>query len=151
MRICTSIMRFPTTDRMSESTAPLVGEALKARVEELKPAPEAELAIACGYVTAKGGANTAAFTKALAYAHGILQPPTKDRPGRSLGFEVTVGTKGQVVLSGGYGALIGIAPGDTVGIQHIGNSLIVHPAGVVPTFRDEPVPAAGEPTYDALG
>ena len=40
-------------------------------------------------------------------------------------------------------ALIGVAPGDTVGIQHVGNSLIVHPAGVVPTFRDEPVPAAG--------
>lgn len=70
--------------------------------------------------------------------------------GRPLSFRVTANANGQVILAGGYGALVGIQPGDAVRIQHVGNSLIVHSAGVVPLFRDEPVPAPGETarTYD---
>ena len=131
------------------TTAPLAGEELKAKVAKLGPTPENELALACGYENAAGRANIAQFKAALLEAHGILQPPAETpKRGRGLGFEVTVGTKGQIVLSGGYSKLISVEPGQAVRVQHVGNSLVLCAAGVVPLFRDEPVPAAGA-TYDS--
>jgi hypothetical protein len=133
-------------------TTPLEGDALKARVAELRPAPETDLATACGYVNAAGKANVAAFTKALSYAHGLIDAPTKApraSGGRGLGFSISAGkTTGNLVLSAGYAELIGVKPGETVEIKHVGNSLVLHPAGVVPVFRDEPVPSL--PTYDSV-
>lgn len=130
------------------TTAPLVGAELKAKVIELGQAPENELAIACGYINAAGRANIAQFKAALLEAHDILKPPAETpKRGRGLGFEVTAGTKGQAVLSGGYTKLIGIEPGQGIRIQHVGNALVLCAAGVVPLFRDEPVPAVGA-TYD---
>lgn len=137
------------------TTAPLTGEELKAKVAELGPTPEkwlrrrvGEMAIAFGYTTANGRANIAALNRALLEAHDILKPPAETpKRGRGLGFEVTVGTKGQIVLSGGYSKLISVEPGQAVRVQHVGNSLVLCAAGVVPLFRDEPVPAAGA-TYD---
>lgn len=132
--------------------APLTGAELKAKVAELGPTPENELAIACGYINAAGRANIAQFKAALLEAHDILKPPAETpKRGRGLGFEVTVGTKGQMVLSGGYGELIGLGPGHKASVQHVGNSLVIHPSGVVPLFRDEPVPVMVAPTYDSLG
>jgi len=134
------------------TTAPLTGAELKAKVAELGQAPENELAIACGYINAAGRANIAQFKAALLEAHDILKPPAETpKRGRGLGFEVTIGTKGQMVLSGGYGELIGLAPGHKASVQHVGNSLVIHPTGVVPLFRDEPVPVMVAPTYDTLG
>lgn len=136
----------PTTDM--STTAPLTGAELKAKVAELGPTPENEMAIACGYTTANGRANIAALNRALLEAHDILKPPAETpKRGRGLGFEVTVGTKGQIVLSGGYSKLISVEPGQAVRVQHVGNALVLCAAGVVPLFRDEPVPAAGA-TYD---
>jgi hypothetical protein len=136
----------PTTDM--NTTAPLTGAELKAKVAELGPTPENELAIACGYINAAGRANIAQFKAALLEAHGILQPPAETtKRGRGLGFEVTVGTKGQIVLSGGYSELIGLAPSQKAAVQHVGNALVLCAAGVVPLFRDEPAPQVG-PTYD---
>lgn len=132
------------------TTAPLTGAELKAKVAELGQAPENELALACGYVNAAGRANIAQFKAALLEAHEILKPAAKTpRRGRSLGFEVTAGPKGQAVLSGGYTRLIGIEPGDAIGIQHIGNSLVLTPAGVVPLLQTGPMPALD--TYDSAG
>lgn len=133
------------------TTEPLIGEELKAKVAELGPTPENELALACGYANAAGRANIAQFKAALLEAHDILKPPAETpKRGRGLGFEVTVGTKGQIVLSGGYSELISVEPGQKVRVQHVGNSLVLCAAGVVPLFRDKPVPAAGT-TYDTLG
>ncbi len=130
------------------TTAPLTGAELKAKVAELGQAPDNELALACGYENAAGRANIAQFKAALLEAHDILKPPAETpKRGRGLGFEVTVGTKGQIVLSGGYSKLISVEPGQAVRVQHVGNSLVIHAAGVVPLFRDEPVPQVG-PTYD---
>lgn len=128
----------------------LTGPELIARVDELKgKVSEPQIATDCGYTTPGGKASVSGLRAALLDAHGLLPAAPKGRRGRALKFEVTAGTKGQVVLSGGYSTLIGIAPGDAVGVQHVGNSLIVHPAGVVPTFRDEPVPQVGEmATYE---
>lgn len=131
-------------------TTPLEGEALKARVAELSPAPETELATACGYVNAAGRPNVAAFTKALSYAHGLLTKPEKrGGAGRGLGYVISAGkSTGNLVLSAGYAELIGVAPGDSVTVQHINNALVLHRSGEVPLFRDEPVPTA-VPTYDS--
>lgn len=139
-------MRVPTTTQ--GMTAPLEGEELKARVAQLSPAPETELATACGYVNAAGRPNVAAFTKALGYAHGYLAKPEKAKrsgAGRGLGYVISAGkTTGNLVLSAGYAELIDVAPGDSVTVQHVNNALILHKSGVVPLFRDEAVP-----TYDS--
>lgn len=134
-------------------TAPLEGDELKARVAQLSPAPETELATACGYINAAGRPSVAAFTKALSYAHGILAKPEKAKrsgAGRGLGYVISAGkATGNLVLSAGYAELIGVEPGASVEVKHVGNSLVLHPAGVVPVFR-EPVPAACTPTYDSV-
>ena len=133
--------------------AELTGADLLAKIDELKPAPESEIAIACGYASANGKARLSAFKDAHLAAHGLsLSASTSakgGRAGRTLSFQVTAGAKGQITLAGGYGTLVGIEPGGAVQIQHVGNVLLVHPAGVVPVFRDEPVPAAAVITYDS--
>lgn len=135
---------------MSE-TAPLTGAALIARVEELKPAPESEVAIACGYVSEAGKARLSAFKDALLDAHGLSlgKAPKAARRGKPLSFCVTTNAKsGNILLAGGYAALIGIEPGGQAAIAHQGNSLVITPAGM--SAADEaplvcPAPAA---TYD---
>lgn len=139
-------MAVPTSFHTME---PLTGEALKARVAELKAqhAPESEVAIACGYTRSDGKANVAALNAALLEAHGLsIAPPKTGRAGRSLGFRVTAGTKGQIVLSGGYSELIGVEPGGEVLISHQGETLVLHRPGYVPPVV---VDAAPVTTYDA--
>lgn len=114
---------------------PLTGDELKAKVEELKPAPEAEIAIACGYVSDSGKARMAAFKDALLDAHGLSLKPAKPagRKGRALSFSVAASTKGAIVLASGYAALIGIGPGEQAAIAHHDHQLIITKAGLTPT------------------
>jgi hypothetical protein len=131
-------------------STPLTGAELTAKVTEMiGEATEPEIAVACGYANAAGKANVNAFRQARLDALGAgITPPKRERRGRTPSFEAKVGPKGQIVLTGGYGALIGLEPGDYARIQHIGNSLVLCPAGEVPTFRDEPAPATRAATYD---
>jgi hypothetical protein len=119
----------------------LTGDALKTRVAELSPMAESDIAIACGYVSAAGKAKLSAFKDALLAAHGLSLKPAKPagRKGKPLSFQVTAGKTGNIVLAGGYAALLGIEPGGTVQIAHQGNALILTAA-----VTAEPVV-----TYDA--
>jgi len=134
---------------------PLTGEALKARVDELKAAhaPESEVAIECGYTRADGKANVNALKNALLDAHGLNlgAPKTsgKGGRGRGLGFRVTAGkTNGNVLLSSGYLELIGVAPGEEVLIAHQGETLVLSKPGAVPAAC--PAPALTSVcTYDS--
>lgn len=120
---------------------PLTGEALKIRVAELKAAhtPENEVAIACGYARLDGKANV----------NGLgLGTPKASRAGRSLGFRVKAGGKGQIVLSGGYSELIGVEPGEEVVVAHQGDTLVLSKPGAVPAAC--PAPALTSVcTYDS--
>jgi hypothetical protein len=136
---------------MSE-TAPLTGAALLARVEELKPAPGSEVAIACGYVSDAGKARLSAFKDALLDAHGHSRgkAPKAARRGKPLSFQVTTNAKsGNILLAGGYAALIGIEPGGQVAIAHNGRTLVLTPADdAMAGMAAVADPAAA--TYDAV-
>lgn len=133
----------------------LTGEDLKARVAELQPASESDIAIACGYVSDAGKARLSAFKDALLEAHGLAlsKPKAAGRKGKPLSFVVTAGKTGNVVLAGGYSALLGIEPGGQVQIAHSGDQLILTKAGAIEACT--PVAAApvvvSEPvvTYDS--
>jgi bifunctional DNA-binding transcriptional regulator/antitoxin component of YhaV-PrlF toxin-antitoxin module len=132
-------------------SAPLTGDALIARVDELKPASEASIAIECGYVSESGKARLAAFKSALLDAHGLGLAPAKGTgKGRPLSFVVTVGTKGQIVLGGGYSELIGVAPGEQVEIRLQDQALVISKPGAVAAAAACPAVVAGEVvTYDS--
>jgi hypothetical protein len=130
---------------------PLTGEALKIRVAELKAThtPENEVAIACGYTRLDGKANVNGLRSAWLDAHGLgLGTPKASRAGRSLGFRVKAGGKGQIVLSGGYSELIGVEPGEEVTISHQGDTLVLSKPGAVPAACPAPA-VAGVCTYDS--
>lgn len=133
-------------------TAPLTGAALITRVEELKPAPESEVAIACGYVSGAGKARLSAFKDALLAAHGFSlgKAPKASRRGKPLSYCVTTNAKsGNILLAGGYATLIGVEPGGQVAISHQGNSLVITPAGVTAVDKAPLVHPAPAATYDA--
>ncbi len=136
---------------MPTQTTALTGDALKAKVAELGPQPESDIAIACGYITANGKAKLSAFKDALLAAHGLSLKPAKTggRKGKPLSFTVTTGKTGNIVMAGGYAALMGIEPGGTVQITHVGNQLILTAADAPAA---QPVPAIGSPvvTYDSV-
>lgn len=123
-------MAAPTMDSM-----PLTGNELKAKLAELGQVDEATAALACGYVTKNGKASLGSFRQAQLEAHGLAlsKPKAAGRKGRALSFTVTTSAKGNIVLSGGYSALIGIEPGGSVQITQQGNSLVLTPAGVTAT------------------
>jgi len=135
-------------------SAPLTGDALIARVNELKPAPEASIAIECGYASEAGKARLAAFKTALLEAHGLGLTPAKGTgtgKGRPLSFSVKVGTKGQVVLGGGYAELIGLAPGDQAEIRCADGGLLICRPGFNPASPESCVveSVADLITYDS--
>jgi hypothetical protein len=122
----------------------LTGEDLKARVAELQPASESDIAIACGYVSEAGKARLSAFKDALLDAHGLALGKAKGnggRKGKPLSFLVTAGKTGNIVMAGGYGALIGVEPGEQVQISHQGGQLILSKAGVTATATPAAEPA----------
>lgn len=86
---------------------------------------------------------------ALLDAHGLgLGTPKASRAGRSLGFRVKAGGKGQIVLSGGYSELIGVEPGEEVVVAHQGDTLVLSKPGAVPAAC--PAPALTSVcTYDS--
>jgi hypothetical protein len=112
---------------MSTDTTTLTGDELKAKVAELGPMAESDIAIACGYVSAAGKAKLSAFKDALLAAHGLSLKPAKTagRKGKALSFTVTTGKTGNIVMAGGYSALLGIHPGSQVAIRHQGDALIL--------------------------
>ena len=112
----------------SDTTTLLTGDALKARLAELGQTDEGTAAIACGYVSKTGKASLAAFRQARLEAHGLaLGAPkaTGSRKGKPLSFQVTTGKNGNIVMAGGYSALLNIAPGGQVAIRHQGDALIL--------------------------
>jgi hypothetical protein len=106
----------------------LTGDALKAKFAELRAqdATEDQAAIACGYVNAEGKPQVRRFKDALQEAHGLALPKAKRAgggKGKPLSFNVTVGKTGSIMLAAGYGAKLGLKPGDVVSIAHQGDSL----------------------------
>jgi hypothetical protein len=134
------------------STAPLTGEALKAKVAEMSPAPESVIAMACGYVTKVGKARIAAFKDALLVAHGLglQKEPGGETRGRGLSWRGKATGKGGMVLSGGYGALIGLEPGGEYLIVHSGDQLIIQAAGSGAANGVAPFNADAVTTYDSI-
>jgi len=133
------------------SSTPLKGEALKAKVAEMSPAHESVLAMACGYVTKVGKARIAAFKDALLAAHGLgIEKDSSETRGRSLSWRGKATPKGGMVISGGYGALIGLEPGSEFVIAHNGDQLIIKAANSaaangVASFNGDAVT-----TYDSI-
>lgn len=126
----------------------LIGDELKAKVAELQPAPESEIAIACGYATKAGKARIAAFKDALLVAHGLglkKAPRTGTGRGRELGYRVTATAKGAIILAAGYGQLIGVQPGAEVVIAREGDTLVLKASGVT-TLAE---PSNSVVTYDS--
>jgi hypothetical protein len=134
---------------MSTATTTLTGDELKAKVAELGPMAESDIAIACGYVSAAGKAKLSAFKDALLAAHGLSLKPAKaaGRKGKALSFTVTTGKTGNIVMAGGYSALLGIAPGGQVQIRHQGDALILTAADSTATAAPV-VDATPVVTYD---
>lgn len=133
----------------------LTGDDLKAKLTALGQVDENSAAIACGYVTKLGKASLAAFRQARLEAHGLaLGAPraTGSRKGKPLSFQVTTGSKnGNIVMAGGYSALLGIAPGGQVAIRHQGDALILTAADSTSTAAPAPVAVDAMPvvTYDS--
>lgn len=130
----------------------LTGDDLKAKLSALGQTDENSAAIACGYVTKAGKASLAAFRHARLEAHGLaLGAPkaTTGRKGKPLSFTVTTGKTGNIVMAGGYSALLGIAPGGQVAISHQGDALILTAA--TGTSNAAPVALDAMPvvTYDS--
>jgi hypothetical protein len=98
----------------------LTGPDLLAKVKELGQAPRDQIAIACGYINAKGKPAFTAFFEALNAAHGLVLPPvaTKPKKGKPLSWNVAVSKTGVIPVSAGYSALLGLEPGDRVDIAH---------------------------------
>lgn len=98
----------------------LKGEELLSKVKELGQAPRDQIAIACGYVNAKGKPAFTAFFEALNAAHGLVLPPVATQPkkGKPLSWNVAVSKTGVIPVSAGYSALLGLEPGDRVDIAH---------------------------------
>lgn len=130
---------------------PLTGDELKAKLAELGQVDEATAALACGYVTKNGKASLAGFRQAQLEAHGLALSKPKGaggRKGRALSFTVTTSAKGNIVLSGGYSALIGVEPGEQVQVAHDGNTLVLTKAGVTVTPTACAAPEPVVVTYD---
>lgn len=137
----------------------LTGDALKAKLAELGQAPENVAAIECGYVSKAGKASLAAFRQAQLEAHGLALSKSAGsaRKGKRLSFVVTTGKTGNIVMAGGYAALLGVEPGGQVAIKHDGNSLVLTAVDVTPTATTAEVCPAVRPvdaaapvvTYDS--
>lgn len=130
----------------------LTGDDLKAKLTALGQVDENSAAIACGYVTKAGKASLAAFRQARLEAHGLaLGAPkaTTGRKGKPLSFTVTTGKTGNIVMAGGYSALLGIAPGGQVAISHQGDALILTAATGTSTAAPVAVDAMPVVTYDS--
>ncbi len=111
----------------------LTGSELLAKVRDLGQAPRDQIAIACGYVNAKGKPAFTAFFEALNAAHGIALAPVagKAKKGKPLSFTAKVAKSGTVPISAGYTKLIGAEPEDSIAIEHDGDCLILRKAAAV--------------------
>jgi len=130
-------------------TTPLVGAELLAKITEIGQAPKDHVVIACGYVRKDGRPAYAAFYEAHMAAHGLtLQPPTKPaKAGKPLSFRAKVTKAGMVPIGAAYCGLIGAGEGNTITIEHIGDSLVLRKEVAAPVSC--PAPAAPVPAAPA--
>lgn len=107
----------------------LKGAELLAKVQSLGNAPRDEVCQACGYINKAGKPAYTAFYEALMDAKGVsLAPPTskaKPKKGKPLSWNVAVSKTGIIPVSAGYAALLGLQPGDRVGIEHDVDALVL--------------------------
>ncbi len=99
----------------------LTGPELIAAYKQLseKATDESAIAIDCGYVSPTGKARIGAFKDALLQAYGLgFTKPQRGSVGKPLSFNVACQKNGQIILSAGYAALLGLVPGDRVEIEH---------------------------------
>lgn len=154
----------------------LKGQELLAKVKELGDAPRADVARACGYVSAKKDGseriNFTAFYEAIIDAKGVtLAPPASKaagpKRGKPLSFKVKASKTGVIPVTAGYSALIGVGDGDHVTIEHVDGGLMLRkapaaapeaqapaaaPAVATPTPEPVAIPAAATPavvTYES--
>lgn len=114
----------------------LKGPELLAKIKELGEADRASVLRACGYVsTKKDGTerlNFTAFYEAVIEAKGVtLAPPTSKaapKRGKALSFKVKASKTGVIPVTAGYSALIGVADGDYVIIEHVEGGLLLRKA-----------------------
>lgn len=121
----------------------LSGSDLLAKVKDLGQIPRDQIAIACGYVNAKGKPAFTAFFEALNAAHGLTLPPVTAKPkrGKPLSWAIKPTKAGALVVAAGYSNLLGITETDTVTIEHRGDELVLRKASEAPSSPSE-VPAA---------
>jgi len=94
----------------------LTGSELLAQVKILGEISEPELATATGYITAEGKPKIAALRSNLLEAYG-LKVVKAPKSGRALSYEGTIQKNGNAILSGGYTAQLGLAPGDKFAVE----------------------------------
>ena len=131
-------------------TTPLVGAELLAKIKQIGQAPRDHVVIACGYVRKDGKPAYTAFYEAHMAAHGLaLQPPTKPaKAGKPLSFRAKVTKAGMVPIGAAYCSLISAGEGDTITIEHLGDTLVLRKEvnevveTTEPAACPAPVPAA---------
>ena len=115
----------------------LKGSELLAKVAELAGQSKSDIARACGYVaTKKDGSERVLFSayyEAIIDAKGVdLGTPepklVKAGRGKSLSFNVKASKTGVIPVTAGYSALIDVADGDRVDIEHIDGALVLRKA-----------------------
>ena len=106
----------------------LTGEALLAKVKEMRKSDREAVAEACGY-SFNGRLRMSAFYQALIDANGVklLQCEPKRR-GRPASYRGRVLHNGQLLVGAAYTREIGLQPGDTMEISTTGRRLTLRVA-----------------------
>ncbi len=132
--------------------SPLIGEELRAKVEELKGKglDKKEIAIACGYIRGGRGGKTGNIVALQTALLDVLEPKffstkttksaTKPRGGRVANYQIKVQQNGNLLIGGAYTRRMGFEPGAEFEIQ-LGRKHIklvqVSPSGELPLDDDE--------------
>ena len=121
----------------------LSGPELLAKVKELGQQPRDVIAIACGYVNAKGKPAFTAFFEALNAAHGLSLAPASGKPkrGKPLSWSIKPTAKGALVIAAGYTDKLGLSADDTVTIALDGDALVLRKAPTAATESPAVCPA----------
>lgn len=120
----------------------LTGPELIAAYKQLsdKVTDESTIAIECGYVSPTGKARLGALKDALLQAYGLgFTKPQRGAVGKPLSYNVACQKNGQIILSAGYSALLGLVPGDRVEIElDADDGVLVLAKGAGPADPEEP-------------
>lgn len=132
----------------------LKGSELLAKVKELGDAPRADVARACGYVSAKKDGseriNFTAFYEAIIDAKGVtLAPPASKAAGPKRGkapsYKATIAKTGTCPVGGAYTSQAGWGPGDEVSITIDGDEIRLKRTAVAPAAAPEAQAPAAAP------